>query len=80
MKIISKLSAIAIINLFLCNCYFKSTAMITTITDKYDNGNVKVKEIKKRDGLHQKITFTINGDTLKVESYKDDKLINTKKY
>ena len=28
----------------------------------------------------QKTTFTINGDTLKLESYKDDKLINTKKY
>ena len=53
---------------------------IIEITETYDNGNVKVKEKIGKDGLYQRITFTENGDTLKVENFKDDKIIETIDY
>ncbi len=53
---------------------------IVKITETYDNGNMKVKEKINKDGLYQRITFTENGDTLKVENFKDGELIETKEY
>ena len=53
---------------------------IVEIAETYDNGNVKIKEKIDKNGLYQKITFTENGDTLKIENFKDGKIIETIDY
>tara|TARA_B100001750_G_C14927987_1_gene312704 strand:- start:26 stop:259 length:234 start_codon:yes stop_codon:yes gene_type:complete len=53
---------------------------IVRITDTYDNGITKIKEKLNKDGLYQRITFEISGDTLLLENFKDGELIENKMY
>ena len=78
MKTILKFLIISLFIFCFSSCYL--SLKTTRVVDKYDNGNVKIKKIKKGGGFSQKITFSENGDTLKVESFQDNQLIESKEY